>query len=319
MTTKFYPDYSEGTLHPQSYQILQDIMDANYAPLHTLVPQQARIGFFVTDWLGVPLQDIKISNISTNSGIPLRIYSNEENELSPILVFFHGGGFVVGELNDFDAFCTYIANNSSCIVVSVDYRLAPENKFPCAISDVENAIKWIYNNAKTFNGDPSRIAVAGDSAGGNLAAYCSFICRDRLNIPIVYQILICPWLDLSNTKTESYSHFGKGLWLPEVNIDWYRKHYVNDPSEFFLPQVSPLLSSDFSGLPPTLIISAEFDVLKDEAYTYSKKLLAAGNKVKYSCYNGMLHDFVTLPGLFDSAYESIDEISAELRNAFLNK
>jgi acetyl esterase len=314
-----YPLYTQGNLDLQTEAFLKQIAEAKCIPLTSITPQQARESFLEASWVGksnngIRMRDLDIS--SSASQISIRIYTPEGNHLFPILIFFHGGGFVLGSLNEFDSFCTFLAGGASCLVVSVGYRLAPENKHPAAVEDVWTAIKWIAANAKDIHGDSNRIAVAGDSAGANLAAVSSLIARDYGLPGLIYQVLICPWVDLSSCDRDSYRYFGEGIWLSTQNVHWYRQHYLQNLEQAATPMVSPLLAEDLSGVPPALVITAEFDVLRDEGELYAKRLQEEGISVQYTRYQGMLHDFVILPGLFDRAKEAIDEICLALKNAF---
>ncbi len=319
MSKIFYPSYPYGKLDPQCEEVLNEISKSPGHPLASLTPMQARESFFEKSWLGKPAENIQIKNHiieNINSSLPIRIYSPKGNQPFPILLFFHGGGFVCGSLDEFDPFCTYLADGTPCIVVSVDYRLAPENKYPAAIEDVKIILEWIGKNASQFNGDVSRIAVAGDSAGANLSAAATFFSRENSFPSLIYQVLISPWVDLSSTETDSYKQFGDGLWLSAKSIDWYRSHYFENMEQAKGHFASPLLAENLKGLPPALIITAEFDVLRDEGEAYAVRLKDANINVKLSRYKGMLHDFVVLPGLFDKAKEAIAEICASLRTVF---
>lgn len=321
MSKILYPLYPFGKLDAQSEAILQQIAESNGKPPASLTPQQARDSFLEKSWLGTSDKSIQIKNMyieNSDGNLPLRIYTPEGKTPFPILLFFHGGGFVLGTLDDFDSFCTFLASGANCIVVSVGYRLAPENKHPAAVEDAQTALNWIAINASKIQGDSSRIAIAGDSAGGNLAAVTSLIARDKSFPKLLCQILICPWLNLSSTKTNSYKYFGNGLWLSTTNIHWFRNHYLENNEQAITYLASPLLAEKLSGLPPTLIITAEYDVLRDEGEAYANRLEAESVFIKYTNYNGMLHDFVILPGIFNKAKEAINEICSTLRINFNN-
>lgn len=314
-----YPLYTLGNLNAQSEAILDQIAETKAPPIYSLTPQQAREQPLEASWVGTPKDGVSIENrdvLSPTGHIPLRIYTPEGNQPYPILIFFHGGGFVVGSLDEFEPFCTFLATGASCIVVSVDYRLAPEHKHPAAVEDAVTAVNWVAAHAKDIHGDPIRIAVAGDSAGANLATVVSLIARDQGFPKLVYQVLICPWVDASSFDTESFRYFGDGLWLSKAAMCWYRNHYLCDQEQTLLPFVSPLLTKDVSRLPPALVITAEFDVLRDQGEAYARRLQGVGISVQCTRYPGVLHDFVVLPGLFDQARKAIDEISTALQKVF---
>jgi acetyl esterase len=307
-----YPRYTQGKLDPQAEALLIQSKEGNSTPLASLTPQQARQEFLEKSWLGTPKSTITTKNRTISGSIPIRVYQPEENRIYPILIFFHGGGFVLGALDEFDPFCKFLADGAQCIVVSVDYRLAPEHKYPAAVDDALAATQWVIANAAELGGDPARVAVAGDSAGANLAAVTSI----RLRGALMYQVLICPWLDLSSTDTESYHYFGDGSWLSTASIQWYRSHYLQHQEQAWHYSVSPLLAEDLNGLPPAFVVTAEFDVLRDEGEAYAHRLSKAGVQAHCARYPGMLHDFVILPGLFDRAQNAIDEICQRLSAAF---
>lgn len=317
MTSTFYPTYEEGTLHPECEAILGQIAAGNFKPMHAMSPAEARKSFLLQEWLGQAEKDVSVREM--NAGlVPMRVYTSQGVGPMPVVVYFHGGGFVVGSLDEFEPFCTFLAAGAQCIVVSVGYRLAPEAPFPAAVEDAWAATRWVTSNAASLGADPTRIAVAGDSAGGNLAAVISMLARDQGSPKLVQQTLICPWVDLSSAAEteESFRHFGQGLWLSTDAIEWFRRHYVQDLDRCEDPSVSPLVAADLSGLPPALVILAEFDVLADQGCAYARRLRTAGVPVTETCYPGMLHDFVTLPGLFTPAWKAIGQITASLREAF---
>lgn len=318
MTKNYYPLYTDGKLDKQSESILRQIEKANGKPLVMQSVQEARNSFLEKSWLGTSPQsvNIRITEIEGNGGaIPLHIYTPAGDGPFPVLLFYHGGGFVLGTLEEFDPLCSSFADGASCIVVSVGYRLAPEFKHPAAVEDAVSALVWLAANARKINGDPNRIAVAGDSAGGNLAVVASIIAREK-RIKLLYQVLVCPWLRLDSFERDSYKYFGEGLWLSEKNIYWYRNHYIQNEEQSRSYMVSPGLLPDLTGLPPTLIIGAEFDVLCDEGKQFAVRLKNDGIPVEYSCYDGMLHDFAILPGKFDKAGEAITKICKSLKKVF---
>ncbi len=202
------------------------------------------------------------------------------------------------------------------MVVSVGYRLAPEHKFPAAAEDAVAAVRWLGTRAEEIGGDPQRMAVAGDSAGANLAAVASLAARDEEQPSLACQLLISPWIDLSSTASESFRLFGDGPWLSAAGIRWYTAHYLASRAQALDPRASPLLTPCLSGLPPAFIVTAEFDVLRDQAAEYASRLRHAGTQVDYRLYPGTLHDFFVLPGLFDRASEAIADACFALRRAW---
>lgn len=321
MKKNYYPLYAGGRLDEQSEEVLKLIERANGKPLIFQSMQEARDGFLERSWLGQTAENINISvtEIDGKGGkIPLRVYTPAGEGPFPVLLFYHGGGFALGFLEEFDPFCSQIAEGAKCVVVSVGYRLAPECKHPAAVEDAISALEWIAVNAGKVKGDSKRIAVAGDSAGGNLSAVATFTAREK-GIKLIYQVLICPWLFSDSFERDSYTYFGEGLWLSTKSMRWYKNHYLQNEEQAASYLVSPGLIEDVSGLPPALIVAAEFDVLHDEGLEYANRLKGAGIQVKYSCYNGMLHDFVILPGIFDKAKVAIKEICQTLKQVFETK
>ena len=314
-----YPCYLHGQLDAQAETILNQIAEMNAPPIATLTPLQAREYPFNASWIGNPNTGVRIDNLTIPGSagqIPLRIYTPEGNPPYPILMFFHGGGFVVGTLDEFDPVCTFLAAGASCLVTSVDYRLAPEHPHPAAVEDAVTAVNWVAAHAHELRSDPTRIAVAGDSAGANLATVVARIVRDQGGPNVISQILICPWVDASSLDSPSFHYFGDGVWLSKAAMCWYRSYYLSTPEQALSPIVSPLLADDLSGLPPAFVLTAEFDVLRDQGEAYVHRLEAAGVSVQWTRYPGMLHDFAVFPGLFDRAKEAIDTICLVLQKAY---
>ena len=234
----------------------------------------------------------------------------------PLVVWFHGGGWVVGDLDSHDPCCRFVARASGVPVLAVDYRRAPEDPFPAAVDDAVAAFRWAVANAPLLGADPERIAVAGDSAGGNLAAVVSMLTsRDGGPSPR-FQALVYPVTDLSR-KSDSYRAFPSGYFLTEAQMDWYRGHYLADPAAATDPRVSPLLAEDLSGLPPAYLTVGGFDVLRDETIAFAGRLAEAGVRTELRVHPGLIHGFVNAAGVAsvaaDATRELAEAIGAALR------
>ena len=233
----------------------------------------------------------------------------------PGLVFFHGGGWARGSLQTHDRLCRALANGAGCIVVSVDYRMAPEHTFPAAFDDSLAATRWVGEHAAELGIAPDRLAVGGDSAGGNLAAAVALAIRDEGGPRLVHQLLIYPVTD-HNFDTPSYVENAEGFMLTREAMRFYWRLYLNDPSEADDMRACPLRARDLGNLPPALIITAEYDPLRDEGRAYADRLREAGNRVVYREYSGMVHGFMTSAGVLDAGKQAIREASAALSEAF---
>jgi len=265
---------------------------------------------------GPALSEVRDFSLPGPAGsIPVRAYWPSESGIFGGLVFFHGGGFVLGDLDGHDALCRQIAMDAGCCVVSVDYRLAPEHRFPAALEDSYAALCWIKANAARLRIDPERIAVGGDSAGGNLATAICARARDNGGPRPRFQVLIYPVTDLRSVDTQSYRDFATGYFLTRPAMMWFRDHYLQDPSQRGQPAVSPLASARLQDLPPALVITAECDPVRDEGEAYARALQEAGVPVKLSRYEGVIHGFVSLYALVEKGRQALDEISAALREA----
>ena len=310
-----------GELDPQAAKYLKALALLNGPPLQSKSPQQARADRIASGHANAgviePVAHIEDRLIPGLAGeIPIRIYTPDGSAPFPVLVFFHGGGWVTGNIETHDPLCRSLANRAGCIVVSVDYRLAPEYKHPAAVEDAYAATVWVADNAAQFGGDPHRLIVCGDSAGGHLATVATFLAHENDGPKILHQLLIYPVTNTATQETKSYLKFAEGLNLTREGMIWFRNHYIGDEADAQHLYASPLLAQDLSGLPPATVITAEFDVLHDEGRAYAERLAAAGVPVSYRCYGGMLHGFVTNAGVMDRAYDCLDDMAATLRRVF---
>ncbi len=247
--------------------------------------------------------------------IPIRIYKPSRDPALPLLLYFHGGGFVTGSLDSHDIVCRRLAKQVNCIVISVDYRLAPQHPFPAATDDAFRALQWAHESATALGADPENLAVAGDSAGGNLAAVVSLMARDLKGPRICYQVLIYPVLDFT-AASESFKKFRQTFFIPEEQLLWYVKRYVPPGVDLKLPYLSPIFAEDLSNLPPALVITAEYDPLVDEGKQFAELLSQAEIPVQYQHYQGVIHGFFQMPKLTQKATEAMELVVGELRNAF---
>jgi acetyl esterase len=246
----------------------------------------------------------------------LRIYRPADQGPFPLLAFFHGSGFVLCSLDTHDGICRNLCAGAGCVVVSVDYRLAPENKYPAGLDDCVFATHWIAEHAGELDGSAGRLAVCGDSAGGNLAAAAALRIRDEGGPLIVGQLLIYPVADYHTPGTPSYRENADGYGLTRDTMVWFWNHYITDPSEAAAPYVSPLRARDLGSLPPALVVTAEYDPLRDEGEYYAEKLRAAGTRAITSRWDGMNHGFFFWVGRVDKADEAMAESCRWLRQIF---
>jgi acetyl esterase len=304
-------------LDPQVQALLDQMAAADRPALHETSPAEARAAMAALGALGKypdPLAATGDRSIPGPAGpVPVRVYTPAAAPPLPVVVFFHGGGWVIGGIDTHDSTCQQLATTVPAVVVSVDYRLAPENPFPAAVDDCLAATRWVHDHAAELGADPSRLAVAGDSAGGNLAAVISLKARDEGGPPIVFQLLVYPATDLTRSFA-SHAENGEGYMLNTDAIDWFLDHYLPE-AERKNPDASPHFATDLSGLPPALIITAEFDPLRDEGEAYADRLREAGVTATASRYDGMIHGFFGMDLVLNSAGEAVAEASAALHSA----
>ncbi len=248
--------------------------------------------------------------------LPVRIYTPNGSGPFPLMVFFHGSGFVVCNLDTHDGTCRNLCSAAGCVVVSVDYRLAPENKFPAGVDDCYQATKWAAAHAWELNANSARIVVAGDSAGGNLAAVVALMVRDQGGPALRGQLMIYPVTDYYKPGHPSYVDNAEGYGLTAAGMRWFWGHYLNDEAEADNPYVSPLRAANLRGLPPALIITAEYDVLRDEGERYGQRLAEAGVPTRVTRYDGMHHGFFQMYGLVEKAIQALEEVAAWLKERF---
>jgi acetyl esterase len=307
-------------LHPQAKGFLDQLVVNPFDKMDTMTPEIFRTAHGPIGQLGGSPEEVARVENRTIPGprgpIPLRIYTPADITLpAPALVYFHGGCFVAGTLDMEDSPCRGLANAGICVVVAADYRLSPENKFPAAVDDAYAATSWVADNARDLGIDSGRIAVGGHSAGGNLAAVVAQLANGWGGPAVAFQLLVLPITDCS-TVTPSRRENAKGYLLTKDMLDWSMRQYLRSDVDRKAPQCSPLLSEDLKGLPPALIITAEYDPLRDEGERYAEKLRQAGVAATVRRFEGAIHAFFILGGIMDQGKQAIQEAGAALRRAF---
>ncbi len=309
-------------LDPKAKAFLDQAAAAGAPPFHTLPVPEARqmlLTLFTSVADKEPIKAVEDRLIpAPGVRLPVRIYTPEGTTPLPVLVYFHGGGWVLGDLETHDATCRALANAAGCMVIAVGYRLAPEHKFPTAAEDCYAATKWTVLNAAALGGDPTRIAVGGDSAGGNLAAVVAQMASDRGAPSLVFQLLVYPVTNYA-FDTESYRANAEGYLLTKDAMVWFWNHYLQNESDGQNPYASPLRGQHLRNLPPALVITAEYDPLRDEGAAYAAKLREAGVPVTHTDYPGMIHGFFSMTKVVDQAKQAINEAGAALKAAFAAK
>lgn len=299
-------------LHPEVRALLE-MMDAQGAPAlesqDPIVARKDRVeGMKMLGGEPRPLGRVEDFSIPGPDGdVPVRLYAMEHGGVRPALIYFHGGGWVFGNLDTHDSVCRDLAAESGAVVISVDYRLSPEVKFPAAVNDSYAATLWIAANAERLGIDARRISVGGDSAGGNLATVIAMRCRDAGGPALARQLLIYPATDLSSFDTASYRELAEGYFLTRAAMQWFTGHYLASGDQSRLPEASPLHAPNLSGLPPAFVITAEFDPLRDEGEAYAARLQQAGVPVTVKRYPGMVHGFVSMRGVVSGGRQAIQE------------
>jgi acetyl esterase len=309
------------TLDPDASAVYKAFQEAGRPPYETVTPAEARElylkGRFVTNPAPPELENVQPLAIpSPHGSIPARIYTpktlRKADGLAPVLVFFHGGGWVIGNLDSHDVVCRKLADEGQLMVISVDYRLAPEHKFPAAVDDAIEATKWIAGNAEQLGIDASRLTVGGDSAGGNLAAVVAIAARDGNGPAITGQVLIYPATDFAMTHP-SHSEPETSVLLTHSVIKWFRDHYLNGSPDAGDWRASPARAKTLTGLPPAYVLTAGADPLRDEGDEYAGRLKEAGVPVTYRTFPGQFHGFFTMGKLLQQANVAASDIGAWLK------
>jgi acetyl esterase len=307
-------------LDPDAARVLEMVRASGRPPYETLSPAEACALFLAgREVLALdPAPVAVIRDITGPDGVPLRLYraaGTDAAEVLPALVYFHGGGWVIGDLDSHDSVCRHLANAARCTVVSVDYWLAPEHKFPAAVEDCFAATSWVAAEATALAVDRERIAVGGDSAGGNLAAVVSLLARDRGAPRLRYQILAYPAVEASMSHP-SMARFAEGFLLTRATMQWFYDCYLRGPTDVEDWRASPLRAADLAGVPPALVLTAGFDPLCDEGEAYARRLQDRGVAVDRRHYPDQIHGFLSAGKIIRAAVPALDEISNALTAAW---
>ena len=314
---------AQDKLHPDAQKVVDLIIASGRPPFESLSPSEARVAYAASRAVLQPEPE-DVAEVATLSApgpggdIPLRVYRGNglgKGGKHPALIYFHGGGWVIGDLDSHDQACRALANATPCMVVSVDYRLAPEHKFPAAAEDAIAATQWIAANAARLGIDSGRLAVGGDSAGGNLAAVVAIDARDRGGPRLGLQFLVYPATDMRMDWPSAERH-AQQLPLTRAAMDWFIAHYMRNDADKADWRASPLRAPSLKGLPPALIVTAAFDPLCDEGEAYAKALRAAGVTVAYEPFAGQIHGFLTMGRIVSDSRRLVERGAAALREAF---
>lgn len=318
------PHETATALDPQAKAVIDLVIKSGRPAFHQLSPRDARQMYRDTRPASTPpapeigaVKDLAADGPA--GSVPLRLYRPWEVPAAtalPALVFFHGGGWVIGDLDTHDVLCRQLTAGAGISVVAVDYRLAPEHRFPAAIDDAWAATRWVAAHAAELGIDAGRLAVGGDSAGGNLAAVVALLARDHGGPSITLQTLIYPVVDVA-AEARSYTDFADGFMLTRDSMRWFIAHYVGGQGSAADWRVSPLRAPSLAGVAPALVVTAGFDPLRDEGDAYAAKLRQAGVRVDAICYGGMVHGFVPMGRLIETGNRAVAHIAATLRQALL--
>ena len=302
---------AQDKLHPKARAIVDQL--AGLPRLPTMTPTEARGRPEPLAAAPEAVGSVTARAIPGPGGpMGIRMY-RPKDPLRAALVYFHGGGWVIGSLEGADGTCRLLANRSRCLVISIGYRLAPETKFPGPVEDAYAAVRWVADNTADLRIDPARIAVGGSSAGGNLAAAAALVARDSGGPKIAFQVLIVPVTELSS-RAASHREFAEGYGLTSADMEWFGRHYVRTEADADEPYAS-VLRADLHDMPPAFVITAECDPLRDDGEAYAEKLRKLGIAARYKRYPGMFHGFMSFPGVLPEASEAFEDAGEGLREA----
>jgi len=307
-------------LHPQARALLDLIEQRGVPPTHTLTVENARRFYLERRFFTQPdtPEVAHVEDLRADDRIPLRLYKplGAADGPLPVLVYYHGGGWTIGDLDTHDVLCRQLANGSGCALVSVDYRLGPEHRFPAAVDDSTAALRWVHANAAALGLDAGRIAVGGDSAGGNLAAVAAIHARDNGGPQLAFQLLIYPATDMRAIAASHVTN-GQGYLLTSDNVRYFHDNYIDDPKHDLDWRASPLLHPDLSRLPPAFILTAGFDPLRDEGLMYAQRMSEAGTRTTSICFDRQIHGFITMGRVIDEANAAVDICASQLKTALI--
>ena len=309
-------------LHPEARALLRLMEEKGVPPTHTLTPTEAREFYRQRRTFTQPeppqvgaVRDLEARGPA--GPIPLRSYrplGAPADGVLPVLVYYHGGGWVIGDLDTHDVLCRQLCNLSGCAVIAVDYRLGPENRFPAAVDDALAAARWVREEAATLKVDANRMAVGGDSAGGNLAAVVALAAREAGDLPLAFQLLIYPSTD-QRRGAPSHTSNGQGYLLTKDSMDYYHDHYIADKAHDLDWRASPLLHTDHAKLPAAFVLTAGYDPLRDEGLQYAQKLTEAGTRASLVNFERQIHGFITMGRVIDEANVAVELCAGQLRSA----
>lgn len=304
-----------NTLNPQAQALIDAAVASGLLPVYKLSTEESRARMRAAFIQGAPEQIASTRDLTIpgpSGGLPIRVYHPDPEARLPLVLFFHGGGWTVNDLDTHDRLCSILANESTCVVVAVDYRRSPEAKYPAAVEDAYAALVWASSNGDILNADPSLLCIAGDSSGGTLASAVALLTRDRNGPAIRQQVLFYPVTDYLDPETPSYAERGVGYSLNRDFMTWSWENYLPEEWSRDDPYLFPLRAQDLSGLPSTIILTAEFDPLRDEGAAFARRLQEGGVEVNYIHVDDQMHGFAMQTRAIDRARDLVREVAGAI-------